>query len=192
MPPKAPELFCESSTGFESDIWSAGIVLCLLLSGSSPFEGSSILSTLSPRRPAARSSSSSSSSEGLRRSPSGGAPFGGPQQQSEPQGQQADSVNRKRRPPQFQEASSSSVPPAAAAAAAAAAAGGDGEAAGGPPGGPPGAEAVRARLQEALGGPQWASVAAAAKDLIQEMLNVDARLRPSAAKILQSAWLQSD
>ncbi|KAL8446331.1 hypothetical protein Emed_005068 [Eimeria media] len=42
----APEAFLESPADSKSDIWSAGIVLCLLLAGRSPFEGRSIMCTL--------------------------------------------------------------------------------------------------------------------------------------------------
>lgn len=52
-------------------------------------------------------------------------------------------------------------------------------------------DAVRERLVEVFKRPEWHAVPSEAKDLISEMLTVDASSRPSAAKIMQSTWLMS-
>ncbi|XP_026193732.1 serine/threonine-protein kinase ATG1 [Cyclospora cayetanensis] len=160
---QAPETFTDAPACCKSDIWSAGILLCLLLVGKSPFEGSSVLSTLAAAADCV------------------GDVFA------------RDLPGRKRRP----QDEAKSMPGQAAAgslSSCVASEGGKGGPHRGPsrlPPGTAGSDAVLQRLKRVFSDPEWMGVPSEAKALIARMLAVDARVRPSAAEVLQSAWLAS-
>ncbi|KAL8424428.1 hypothetical protein Efla_001030 [Eimeria flavescens] len=240
----APEAFSESPAGSKSDIWSAGILLCLLLAGRSPFEGHSIMSTLGAQHPPATNSSSSdsssissssSSSSRCRMTPAIPAPprcpFEDPEdthcgedrqrplklrshkeghhdqhntppsQQTLQQQQQQQQVEEDEATPTIISSPKSEavrwapspasdgalLPPAAAAPTPQSSGTASGTPAASAATGP---EVVRERLLAALQQAEWQPVSAAAKELVLEMLTVDAAARPSATKVLQSRWLQ--
>lgn len=166
----APEAFLETPVDYKSDIWSAGILLCLLLSGRSPFEGQTIMHTLGHARTALTNASRTEKHQtnALR------TRLSIPTEECR---------ERKRRPLQQEEFSRGFAPHDFIKHSA--------DTASDSFISPAGPEAVRDRLMEAFSRPEWDAVPAEAKELISEMLTVDTSLRPSAAKIMQSTWLMS-
>ncbi|KAL8271530.1 hypothetical protein Esti_004565 [Eimeria stiedai] len=216
----APEAFLESPVDSKSDVWSAGIVLCLLLAGRSPFEGRSIMCTLGqPPSPASSAEaplpkaivpSSCSPANSISPNPLPSNTTWNPQHQArhqhqQQQQQQQQQKQQEQEEQQQQEATCVNAAPkgaavqepwsdagSLAAATAAAEAPKVGRSAGAAAAAAAdGPGAVRDRLLAALQQPEWQAVPAAAKELVCAMLNVDANARPSAAAILRNSWLQS-
>lgn len=173
----APEVLLEGPVDSKSDIWSAGILLCLLLEGRSPFEGLSILDALSREGLARREAAASGN--GKRQAALLAARSSGPHA--------PDIRGRKRRPP-VQQLDQAAAPSQTAMASAPAGSGAQTETF---PRSDASPDAVKKHLLETFKRPRWLTVSAEAKELIAQMLTVDASERPSAARIRQSAWLTS-
>ncbi|OEH78749.1 kinase-like protein [Cyclospora cayetanensis] len=181
----APETFTDAPACCKSDIWSAGILLCLLLVGKSPFEGSSVLSTLAA---AADCKSLCSCSDAERASSLRDA------RDTHALGVgdvfARDLPGRKRRP----QDEAKSMPGQAAAgslSSCVASEGGKGGPHRGPsrlPPGTAGSDAVLQRLKRVFSDPEWMGVPSEAKALIARMLAVDARQLDALRSSLRLAF----